>query len=176
MMDTPVYEYVLRKPDFVAAQHLYLRHNRRAAFSYYFWIWLVPILGFVVALIALTAHVLGQEALAYQLRPLAAVGLWFAIFIPVMRWWQIRKLWKASSETLDGGKPVSLQFDDTILVSAIPGKSEGRFYWNSLLDYAEDERIAMLFIRKKLFLYIPKAALPEEAWAQIRSLAPRKKM
>lgn len=174
-MDTPVYQYVLQKKDFLNAQHLCLRHNRRASLSYYFWIWLVPILGVVSLLITVTAHFLGQEALFRMLVPVAAMGTWFAIFLPAMRWWSIRKGWKSSAETIDGGKPVSLQFNDEQVISSIPGKSEGRFFWNAILDFAEDERIALLFIRKKQFLYIPKTALPEEAWAQIRALAPRKK-
>ena len=174
-MDTPVYQYVLQKQDFINAQQLYLRHNRGAALSYYFWIWLVPILGVVIFLITVTAYFLQNNVLFHQLVPMAGAGIWLAIFIPLMRWLNIRKLWKASVETIDGGKPVSLQFDDEQIVSAIPGKSEGRFYWNAILDFAENDQIAMLFIRKKHFLYIPKNALPEEAWAQIRALAPRKK-
>jgi hypothetical protein len=174
-MDTPVYQYVLQKQDFINAQHLYLRHNRRAALSYYFWIWLVPILGVVIFLIAATAYLLHQEVLFHQIAPLAGMGIWFAIFIPLMRWFNIRKLWKASVETIDGGKPVSLQFDNEQISSSIPGKSEGRFYWNAILDFAEDDRVAMIFVRAKNFLYIPKNALPEEAWTQIRALAPRKK-
>ena len=170
-MDTPVYQYVLRKTDFLDAQRLYRKHSLRAALSHYLWIWAVPISGLCVVLATLAAVITPREDLIRELGPAAAVGAWFALFIPTMRWWQIRKLWKASLDAGADGKPVTLQFDNEQLISAIPGKSEGRFFWTALVDYAEDDRLAMLFIRKKHFLYVPKYALPETAWAQIRELA-----
>ena len=170
-METPVYQYVLRKEDFLDAQRLYRKHNRRAALSYYLWIWIVPVLGLCLVLAYSAAVITRRADLMQQLMPAAAAGAWFAIFVPIMRWWQIRKLWKASLDPVADGKPVTLQFDNEQLISAIPGKSEGRFFWTALVDYAEDDRLTMLFIRKKRFLYIPKHALPESAWAQIRELA-----
>jgi len=174
-MNTPTFEYVLQKKDFINAQRLHLKHNRSAALSYYFWIWLVPILGVVVALFEWTAYLLHNEIMMRTLAPVAGAGLWLAIFLPFMRWWNVRRCWKASSETIDGGKPVTLQFNDELLISTIPGKSEGRFFWTGLIDFAEDDRLALLYIRKKQFLYVPKSALPEEAWVRVRALAPRKK-
>ena len=170
-MDTPIYHYVLRKEDFLDAQKLYRKHHLRAALSYYFWIWTIPIAGFCLVLALLAAVINRREDLIRQLAPAAAFGAWIAIFVPAMRWWQVRKLWKASLDTGAAGKPVTLQFDGEQLISAIPGKSEGRFFWTALVDFAEDERLVLLFIRKKNFLYIPKYALPEPAFAQIRELA-----
>lgn len=173
-MDTPIYNYLLSKDNFLDAQRLYRKHSPKAALSYYFWIWTVPIIGlcFVLALVA--AVITRREDLIRQLAPAAAAGAWFAIFIPTMRWWQLRKLWKASLDAGADGKPITLQFDDEQLISTIPGKSEGRFFWTALIDYAEDDRLAMLFIRKTHFHYILKYALPETAWTQIRQLATSK--
>ena len=150
-MDTPVYPYLLQKEHLLHAQKLYRKHHPRAALSYYLWIWIVPLLGVCLVLAYIAAVVTRREDLIRQLGPAAALGAWLAVFIPAMRWWQIRKLWKASLDRVADGKPVTLQFDNEQLISAIPGKSEGRFFWTAILDFAEDDHLALIFIRKKNF-------------------------
>jgi len=55
------------------------------------------------------------------------------------------------------------------VISAIPNRSEGRFFWSAIQDYAEDDKIALLFIQKKKFLFIPKHALPDAAWRELKA-------
>ena len=55
-----------------------------------------------------------------------------------------------------------------MLISRRPCLSEGRFQRAGILAFVEDEHIALLFVRKKLFLPVPRRALNAEGWAELR--------
>jgi hypothetical protein len=65
---------------------------------------------------------------------------------------------------------VTLEFNTEQFIITFPGKSEGRYFWSAIQDFAEDGKIALVFIQKKRFIFIPKHALPETAWFELRSL------
>lgn len=171
------YDYVLRFDDFQNSQRLYLRHRRSAALVYYGYVWLLPIAG-ILAFAMFIATLLGfHPELRAAFAGFGAAGLWFAIFIPIMQFFGRRRCWKRmlpvgiKGKTTKAEIPVNLEFNNEQLISVLPGKSEGRFYWPAIVDFAEDERIALVFVNnKKKFLLIPKRALPAEAWDELRSL------
>lgn len=110
-------------------------------------------------------------SLFYKLLPAAAVGLYAAVLLPLARWNQIRVLWNRTQPKKYRGQPVTFQFDQEQVISARPGSSEGRFLWGAIEDYAEDERLVLLYVQRKLFLFIPKRAMDETEWARLRELA-----
>jgi hypothetical protein len=170
-----LYEYVLKYQDFKDSQKLYLRHRRGAAVFYYLWVWILPIAG-LLATIPFIYGLLGfRSDWMAPFAGFAAGGLWFALFIPLMQFYGKRRCWKQLIPANTPGKPmkigipVTLDFNDEQLISTIPGRSEGRFFWSAILDFAEDEKVALLFIQKKKFLFVPKTALPETGWAELRA-------
>ena len=44
-------------------------------------------------------------------------------------------------------------------------------HWSALAAFVEDERVALFFIQKSLYLMVPKRALSEAEWMEARSLA-----
>jgi hypothetical protein len=171
-----IYEYGLKYQNYKDAQKLYIRHSKRAALYYYFFIWVLPILGCLLAIFGLAAlFEIGPVWVRY-FRGLYVVGLWFALFIPIMRIFTVRRCWKQLVPPNTPGKGmkaeihVTLEFNAEQFISAIPGRSEGRFFWSAVQDFAEDVKIALIFIHKKRFIFIPKPALPEAAWSELRVL------
>jgi YcxB-like protein len=169
------YEYKLTYQNYKDSQRLYRRHRWQAALSYYFWIWLVPVLGSILAL-PLLANLL------FDFHPdwlrsivgFSGVGLWFAVFIPLMRFYTIRRCWKRLlpenvRKSIRTDIPVEIEWNNEQLISCLPGRSEGRFFWSAICDFAENEKLALIFVKKKQFIFVPKSALPESAWADLRS-------
>jgi len=70
---------------------------------------------------------------------------------------------------------IALAFNQEYFVSGLPGRSEGRFLWPALYDFAENDRIALLYTSKKFFIVIPKHAMPHASWDVFRSLVPTRK-
>jgi hypothetical protein len=56
------------------------------------------------------------------------------------------------------------------VISAIPDRNEGRFYWKSIVDHAEAKSGMILFVSKKQYLLLPHHALNEAQWAELRAL------
>ena len=170
------YNYVLTYQDFKNAQKLYRKHRDLAALSYYFWIWCLPIIGLFVAIPGILSM---SDVGPYWFKSFEAfvfLGLWVGLFIPIWRIFCMRRLWKRLvPPNIKGSKmkaeiPVVLEFNDEQVINGIPGRSEGRFFWTAIPDFAEDDELALIFIQKKNFLFIPKRALPETAWAELRRL------
>lgn len=169
------YEYMLTYASYKYAQVLYRRHRRLAALSYYVWIWVVPVAGFIVG-VPLIASIFGVRTdLLRKWEYVSGLGLWLAISIPAMRVYSVRRGWKrilpdGAGRSIRTELAVALEFNEEQVISVIPGRSEGRFFWKAIVDFLEDERVALLFVGKKVFLFLPKEALPEVAWSEIRSL------
>jgi hypothetical protein len=167
------YSYVLRYQDYKNAQALYRKHRLTASLTYYVWIWILPVVGLAVALPLLLGLFGYSPEWASTLAPFSAMGIWFAVFIPVMRFYSVRKCWKRLlpenvPKSVKSEISVELEMTEEQIISILPGTSEGRFYWSSILDFAEDDRIALVFVKKKVFIFIPRSALPAQGWDELR--------
>ena len=174
------YDYVLRFDDYQDSQKLYLRHRRSAAIFYYCYVWVLPIVGLLACAMFIATIYGFHPELRSPFAGFAAAGLWLALFIPVMQFFGRRRCWKRMVPVGMKGKaksveiPASFEFNEEQVISAIPGKSEGRFFWPVILDFIEDDKIALLFVHKKRFLFIPKRAMPTEVWDELRKVSATK--
>ena len=174
-MHTPVHEYLVTKSDFLDAQRLHRRNRPWTALNYWTFHVVVPIVGAICALYTGWLWIQGGSRAAGAWIPPGVLGLYFAILPPLVRWNQIRRLWNNAQPKKYRDRPIQLQFDEEQVISSRPGESEGRFFWNAFEDYVEDEKLALLYVRRKLFLFIPRRAMPEDEWQRFRALAlPRK--
>ncbi len=176
-MTTPVHEYLATKRDFLDAQRLHRRNRPWTAILYWLVYWILPLAGACCTLYAASLWAKeGLRAVGGWMGP-GVIGAYLALVLPLARWNQLRRLWNNAQPKKYRDIPLLLQFDDEQLVSGRPGESEGRFFWIAFEDYAEDEKLALLYLRRKLFLFIPKRAMPAAEWARLRALAlPRKRV
>jgi len=66
-------------------------------------------------------------------------------------------------------QPVTLEFTADQVISAIPEKSEGRFFWSAIQDFAQDDRITLIYVQQKRFIFVPTHAVPDTEWARVRA-------
>ena len=164
------HEYVMSFEDFRNAQNLYFRHRRAAGIRLRLWLYGLPALA--VALVIADVYLRrSRDPDAYD--PLLGAVVFFVIlsvWVIGSRRWQLRRCFK---RILPPGQAkealVQFDFDDQGVVSSIPGRSEGRFFWAGILDYVEDDEMALLFVRKKNFLFVPKRAMDDPAWERLRA-------
>ena len=174
-MNTPVHEYVSSKQDFLDAQRLHRSNRPWTAVWYWLWYGVAP--GLSIVYLGYWVVLWATHGWASALRDAGFAGfaLYLAVLLLLSRWLQIRRLWARAQPEKYRGQPVTFQFDEQQLISARPGSSEGRFQWSSIEDYAEDERLALLYVQRKLFLFVPKRAMEEAEWARLRLLASERK-
>jgi hypothetical protein len=166
-------EYTLTFADYKAAHRLYLRRHPWSMFSYVFQCWMIPILVLASAAIAVWARVHG-DANATRLSWGTIEGpLIFAMALPAFRWWT---LWSGYNNIFPRGtgKIARLTLTQEQVISAIPDRNEGRFYWKTIERYAEDKNGMILFVSKKRYLIVPHRALNEAQWTEMRALVAAK--
>ena len=155
--------------DYKAAQELARLRSWRIATKYYFWFWVLPFLG----LVALATLILGNtiwhlavvEHFGGGIAGFAAGAMYLGFYRP---FW-LRRCYKKLKDGRSEDQPIELELTDEALISRLPGKSEGKFYPSSIVKFAEDERVVLIYVTKRLFLYIPKRAMPDVDWVQVRN-------
>ena len=168
-------EYITSFEDFSAAQALYLRSRKRAGLRFKLWMYGLPTLALLFTAGALWDIYTGQSRTGGAFSVLAAYTLLLTILVVVLRPWNLKRVYKKQRKTwgTDSFDEAIFGFDETAVRSGYSGKREGQFNWDSIVDYAEDPKVFLLFISKKAFLYIPKRAMNEEQWQSLRELLQR---
>jgi hypothetical protein len=165
--------YTLTLADYKAAQQLHIRQKISRRISQYFWYVGVP----VVAVLWLLVFILGDfwetTDLGSPYRWILSILLWFSIFLPLMRFINIRRCFKMLSQQLNKDRIVSIEINDECVLSAIPGVSEGKFFWSAIQNFAQDEKVTLLYVAEKKFLYIPTNAFSPTERTELNELVSR---
>ena len=165
-------EYTTTFADFKAAQTLYLRARPGAGLRFKLWMYGLPLLSILftgLALHSMTTHPhRGEGALV----GIAGYLVVLTILLVALRPWNLKRLYNKRRRITGVEKltTATFDFDETMVRSGYPGRSEGQFHWQSIVDYAEDQAIFLLFISSKAFLYIPKRAMTEDQRQALREL------
>jgi hypothetical protein len=98
---------------------------------------------------------------------------WLTFAFPLARLLQLRRCYRIM---FPKGVPkvARLTVNDEQVITAIPDRNEGRFYWRGIQDHAEDKNGMILFVQKKRFLIVPHHALTEAQWEELRGLVAAK--
>ena len=151
-----------------AAQHLHMRANRRVRLGFLFWHRLMPVISVAAFALLLWDCFHRHFAFPALLGGVLAGISWIGLYVPLMRPYRIRRGFRRIMESDRGlEQPVELELRDQELISRIPGRSEGRFLPAAIHDVVRDERICLIYIQKKLFLFIPRQSMPDEFWTAL---------
>lgn len=170
------YDYISTFDDYKAAQKLYLRSRPKARIRLLGWMYGLPVATAVLVFI-LWRGSRGSDWSGFSILTwLTVVCFFLTVQVVVLRPWNLRRCYKRLRKVsgLTDSTTIRFEFDDNGVVSGIAGRSEGRFFWSGIQDFVENDKIALLFIGSKRFLYIPKRAMADEQWTQLRSLAAEK--
>ncbi len=160
--------YTISYEDYLAAQRLHLRLNGKDRILFVTFQRIMPVL----AVFAVGVLVWDMGFHNFSLPPWLAGVLsgiaWLGIICPVLRVLRLRRGYKALKNGSAADGPIELELTSTELISRVPGKSEGRLLPGGINDFAEDDRVGLVYVAKKTFLVLPKRMMPEENWATLR--------
>ncbi|MGA3370267.1 MAG: YcxB family protein [Terracidiphilus sp.] len=164
--------FTLTLADFKAAQRLHRRQNLSSLIAYYAFIVIPPALA-VLSMLAVGVLMLFTPV--HYLGGSYVIFLAFAVClsVPFFHSYSVRQSFVRifPPGTLDRTK--SLDIDDERIISTIPGVSEGKFFWNAVMAFAQDEKITLLYVRKNIFIFIPTIALSPVERAELTDLVAR---
>ena len=164
-------EYTITYTDYKNAQRLYLKRRPAAMIGYVLLVWILPIFGVSMAL-ALWFRIYFGRGPGDQAGVMVSY-LWLIVVFPLIRWLRLRRGYR---NLFAKGAPrvVRLSADEDQVVSTIPDRCEGRFYWKTIEDSAEDKNGMILFVHQKQFLVVPHHALTQAQWEELRGLVAAK--
>ena len=164
------HDYIIEYKDFLNAQKLYLKHKRGANLRLKAWLYGLPAITLLLLITDLHAFMTNQAGMTAILSGFAGFGLWMTLIIVGLRPWKLRRFYR---KLLPPGEKklmhARFSFSAEGVISSVPGRSEGRFYWSAIQDFAEDEKMALLFFDKKKFLFIPKRAMAPSDWDNLQT-------
>jgi hypothetical protein len=164
-----MYPYTTTFADFKAAQRLFAQRSWKSKLNFLIWLRILPASGLISAVLLIWD--IGYRH--FQFTPVFAAVLaglaWFAFYIALYRYFLLRKLYKRMRNGRPEGSTTEIGVEGDELISRRTGFSEGRFKRPSIVGSIEDEKMMLLFVGKKIFFMLPKAALPEVALQDVRA-------
>jgi len=165
--------YKITLKNYKAALRLHATSKLGRRINHYFWYFGVPILA-ICGLMLLIFGGLSETTEIYSpFRITLWVLLWLSIYLPIMRFFNVRRGFKRIFPPTAKDKNVSIDIDDERIVSAIPGLSEGKFFWNAILEFAQDRNVTLLYLAKSRFLFFPTHAMTAEQQLELHDLIAR---
>jgi hypothetical protein len=162
--------YTLALEDYKAA----LRLHRRHCLSSRLVSLILPTLIVLGAALSLIGSVTKVEALLRVGLPLLGGGLAGGLASIITRRYNVRRCFNQLFPPGRTDRTSALDIDDERIISSIPGVSEGKFFWNGIVQFAQDDRITLIYVAKYRFLFIPTSFMNEVQRAELSALIQRK--
>jgi hypothetical protein len=162
--------YLLTLEDYKAAHVLHARQTigrRITEFTFYLG---MQILAAVVVMMTFAAAVMGNRYLVTTLIPVDAGVLWVAIFLPVARAISQRRCFKQLFPPNRTDRASHLEISEECILSGVPGLSEAKIYWPAVFAFAQDDRITMIYLAPRRFVFFPTSVLDSEQRAELNAL------
>ncbi|HEX4320135.1 MAG TPA: YcxB family protein [Acidobacteriaceae bacterium] len=166
-------EYTISYADYKAANRLYLWQGPRTRIGYTLSMFVFPVIGLSFSAWGLWLRISGNPGfLDASLTNLLLFAL-FAICFPLIRWRLLRVGFRGLLPK-GSGNTVRLRADDEQVIFSVPGSAEGRYFWNAFVNFAENEKVLILIVSRTRYLLVPRHALTETQWTELRALAAAK--
>jgi hypothetical protein len=161
--------YTLTLGDYKAAQIL----HRKQKFTRQLAVWIWP--AFVlIGLAAMVAFTLTNHSELFADSLAFTVGaLFITIFMPVARWYAVRKCFKQLFPPTRTDRSSAIDIDEERILSAVPGVSEGKIFWQGLLQFAQSDKVTMLYISEIRFIFFPTTVLTPEQREELKDMVKR---
>jgi hypothetical protein len=165
--------YTLTLADYKAAQRLHTRQKFSRQFIFCLWFVVVPILAVTGLALFFFLDVSKITRLAPLYFGAECALLWLAVYLPAWRAYAVRKCFKQMFSPARTDRSSSIDIDDDRIISTVPGVSEGRFFWNAILAFAQDEKVTLFYIRKNAFLFLPTCIMSPAQRTELNDLVAR---
>jgi len=160
-------EYKVTYEDFIHSIKAYRKVSGAALFVYYLRVWMFPLLATLSLLFTIYGFFFfSQDTLATLVGANGGLLL-LAILVPISYRIELKRNYKLRT-SLAVDATVSLDFNDQTICFTIPSRTEVSYPWTSFTDYSEDSIVGTLFVGKAAFHTIPKRAMDEAGWSELR--------
>jgi hypothetical protein len=158
--------------DFRASLRLHCRQKMSRYIYSLLSLWLLPFLILLFLLSSIYTMATDRENYTGGAGWIVLAFL-FALAIPLRRTYAVRRQYKLMFPPSQTSWEVLIDIDEDRVISSLPGSSEGKFFWNSILDFAQNEKVTLLYVRKNVFLFFPTQAMSPAQRTELNDLVAR---
>ncbi|MBS1802481.1 MAG: YcxB family protein [Acidobacteria bacterium] len=162
-------EYKLTLKDYKAA----FRLHRRRKISRRLIAWLGPVLLVIGVIGFVLCSIANNTPLAAQAAALIAGSLVFTIGLPISRSWNIRRSFTRLFPSGENDRISRIAIDDQGICRELSGVAELKLSWNGIYDFAQNEKITLLYTNKDCFLLWPTGLMSTGQRAELDELVGR---
>jgi hypothetical protein len=95
------------------------------------------------------------------------------LIIPIMSSFDTRRGFKRLIRPMGKNATVSIEIDEEGVRSTNPGVSEATFFWKSIVDYVQNEKVTLIYIHKSRFYFFPTNILSQAQRTELNDLVAR---
>jgi len=165
--------YTLTCDDYEAALRLHRLQKLSRQCNFYFWYVAVPILTLVAMIATFVAIGNNRRDLLENLVVPDFALLWLTISLPLVRAYKAHKCFERIFLSAQQDEKLSIDIDNERISSEIPGVGEGKYFWSTIMGFAQDEKMTLLYVFKDRFLMFPTAALSPDQRSELGDLVAR---
>jgi hypothetical protein len=159
--------YTLTLDDYKAAQSLHRRQTFGRRATWFFWLRIMPGIGFLMLAWALFTGLAHRAALS-QNPPAALLAPIIFLLVPLISRNLVRKQFNQSFPSV--ARNLSIDIDEERIVCTNRGVSESSLNWNAVVGFAQDSKVTMLYIDKTRFLFFPTSVMSSNERAELDDL------
>ena len=165
------FEYTISLEDYKAALAMRSRQSLSARISHLCLFWLPTMIGTFVGLLIM--H-FGFHLRYMSVFPWLTVLFWIGficIAAPIQYASYARRVFDKRIPARDRTNWTNV--DDRGVTSAVVGTKEGVFPWRDISGFAQNEKITLLYLDKRRFLFFPTYALNQSQRAELKDFVAR---
>ena len=164
--------YVPTIKDYRAGLRLHFRLRLTRRIAHLLGLWMLPSF-FLLFSAPMIYKMLTQPEEYSGVLGWLVIGFAFSLIVPLRQYYCVNKQFKALFQNSLASREVSVEISNDRILSAIPGMSEGTFYWKAILDFAQDENVTLLYVAENRFLFIPTQAMSPAQRTELDDLVAR---
>lgn len=166
-------EFVLTFSDYKAGQRLYHRQTLGRKLRFAFWNIVIPVLaaiGLVVFVYLAVSHITRHMGM---LLGIECALLWITIYYPIAGRRKMRKDFEHLYPAARTDEASAIEIDDDHLLCGIPGVNEVKFFWNAIVDFAQDDWVTLIYVAKDRFFLFPTSAMSPDQRVELNNFISR---
>jgi hypothetical protein len=134
-------------------------------------IWPLLLAAFFVGAIVSSLH--KQPQILGQCLALGAGSLIMTVGMPIARFFSVGRSFNRLFPSGQQDRTSIMEIDDERIVRELAGTSEFKVLWRAIYDFAENERVSLLYTNKDCFLIIPERSMSPDQHAELMALVAR---
>ena len=163
-------EYPLRMEDYRSALTLHTTRTLLGRIWYFTMMWIAPAVAVFFLIPVLIVHL--HRVAHFDLKSLGLLMIvGFCIGVPALQLSDLRKQFHGRFPGEPGQKAV-LEISKEEIVSTLSGHDEVRFPWSAVTDFAQDERMTLIYVGENL-LFAPTEVFSENDRVELNALIVR---